>query len=251
MLNKNIFYWGTIRKAIVAFGTIFNDLHIQRRNSAGALVQDIKVPLAYAPKGKFIAKIEAAADLEDQATQMVLPRMGFEITGINFDPERKINPLNQLKVKTTDSTKLKTQRPGVPYIINISLYIMSKNQDDALQIVEQILPYFNPEYVVTVKDVAQMNIVRDLPISLNSVSYDDQYEGNYDTRRAIFWTLDFSLKVHFYGAATDGGVIKRVVANTFVDVGTEPNITYQVEVNPWTAQVDDNWSFMESFDENI
>lgn len=251
MLDKNIYYWGTIRKAIVAFGTLFNDLHIQRRSVNNSVVQDIKVPLAYAPKGKFIAKLEAAPDLEEQRIQMVLPRMGFEITSIAYDPSRKINPLHKMKTTTTDSSKLKTQRPGVPYVINISLYVMSKNQDDGLQIVEQIIPYFNPEYVVTVKDVPTMNITRDIPIVLNNVSFEDQYEGNYDTRRVIMWTLDFSLKVHFYGPATDGGVIKRAMANTLVDSGTQPNIEYTVEVNPFSADANDNWSFLESFDENI
>jgi hypothetical protein len=207
--------------------------------------------LAYAPKGKFIAKLEAAPDLEDQQVQMVLPRMGFEITSIAYDPSRKINPLHKMKTTTTDSSKLKTQRPGVPYVINISLYVMSKNQDDGLQIIEQIIPYFNPEYVVTVKDVPTMNITRDIPIILNNVSFEDQYEGNYDTRRVILWTLDFSLKVHFYGAATDGGVIKRAIAKTFVDAGTDPNIEYTVEVDPFSADANDNWSFLESFDENI
>lgn len=251
MLNKNVYYWGTIRKAIIAFGTVFNNLYIQRRDASGNIEQNMKVPLAYSPKGKFMAKILAAPDSEDQQVQMILPRMGFEITGIAFDPNRMVNAQHKLKVKTTDDSKLKTQRPGVPYTINLSLYVMAKQQDDALQIVEQILPYFTPEYVLTVKDVPEMEVIRDVPIILNSVNYEDVYEGNYDTRRAIFWTLDFTMKVHFYGPATDGGIIKRATANTYVDSSTEPNQVYTVEVNPFTAQRDDNWSFLESFDENI
>ena len=191
------FYNESLRKTIIAFGSLFNDIVITRRDSTGKEIQSMKVPLAYGPKQKFMVRL----DQDPSATQkiaMTLPRIGFEIQSFDYDPVRKLNRIiKQKKVSGTADKKLKqmsTQYTPVPYNMNFELFVMTKNSDDGIQIVEQILPYFQPEYTVAIKEVPEMDIVRDVPVVLNSIGYEDTYEGDFQTRRANIYTFAYTAK---------------------------------------------------------
>lgn len=249
MLNQT-FYWGTIRKSIVAFGNMFNDIYIERRNSSGSTIQTIKVPLSYAPKQKFIQRIVQQPVLEENKIQVVLPRMSFEMTGIYHDPNRKISPITQNRNINTTTTTVNGQYAPSPYNINVSLYVYSKNQDDGLQIIEQILPYFNPDYNLTLKAVPLLDIKNDLPILLENISYEDQYEGDFASRRSIIWTLNFIMKLNFYGPVSKQGIIRKATAKTYNDKAlSDRQQTYTVEVSPNTAKPGDDIDFIETFED--
>ena len=192
------FYWGTIRKSIVAFGNMFNDITIDRRNNAGEVTQTMRVPLAYAPKQKFLARIAAQPQSFEQSFETFLPRMGFEMLGIIYDPSRRVSLVQQNRAVNGSTATLNAQYAPTPYNINIVLYVYVKNQDDGLQIIEQIIPYFNPDYNLTLNAIPALGLKNDLPIILDSVAYDDEYEGDFTQRRAIIWTLSFTLKLNFY-----------------------------------------------------
>jgi len=216
MLDQR-FYWGTIRKAIVAFGSMFNGITIERKDSAGNSIQIQKVPLSYSPKQKFLAKIRQQPSVDETNFSIILPRMGFEMTSLDYDPNRKISPLQQNRTLNSATTSSSQYAP-TPYNINVLLYIYVKNQDDGLQIIEQILPYFNPDYNLTLKAIPELDIKNDLPILLTQIQFEDDYEGDMTTRRAIIWTLSFTMKLNFYGPVSKQGIINRVVANTFRNV---------------------------------
>lgn len=212
----NRFYWGTIRKSIVAFGNMFNNITIQRTNADGEIVQIQRVPLSYSPKQKFLAKIRQQPNVDNNNFQIILPRMGFELVSLDYDPNRKISPMQQSRT-INDTTSASSQYAPTPYNVSLLLYIYAKNQDDGLQIIEQILPYFNPDYNLTMKSIPELDIKNDLPILLNSIGFQDEYEGDMTTRRAIIWTLSFVMKLNFYGPINKQGIINKVNANTFRD----------------------------------
>jgi hypothetical protein len=215
MLDQR-FYWGTIRKAIVAFGNMFNNITIERKDAAGNVVQLQRVPLAYSPQQKFLAKIKQQPNVDNSNFQVILPRMGFEMVSLDYDPNRKISPMQQSRT-INSSTSASAQYAPTTYNINVLLYIYAKNQDDGLQIIEQILPYFNPDYNLTIHAIPELSINNDLPIILNSIGFVDDYEGDMTTRRAIMWTLSFVMKLNFYGPVSKQGIINRVTTNTFRD----------------------------------
>ena len=249
MLDEK-FYWGTVRKSIVAFGNMFNNITIDRRNSSNNVVESIRVPLAYAPKQKLLARIEQQPDLENKNFQIVLPRMSFEMTGIEYDPSRKISPIQQNRAVNASSDTLNQQYAPTPYNINMTLYIYSKNQDDGLQVLEQILPYFNPDYNLTLKAIPALNILNDLPILLENIQYEDNYEGDFALRRSIIWTLNFVMKLNFYGPINKQGIIRKVIATTFNKPDlTEQNQKYTISVDPTTAKPGDALDYLENFEE--
>ena len=251
MLGNRQFYHETVRNIIVGFGTLFNDIHVVRKNNSGVVTQSMKVPLAYGPKQKWLARLDQDAGL-DSKVAITLPRMGFEIQNLTYDPARKLNRVQKFKkVKTSasDSNKLDTQFMPVPYNLNIQLYAMAKNSDDALQMVEQILPYFQPDYTLTIKDMPEMGVARDIPIVLNSINYEDSYQGDYAERRAIMYTLDFTTKFYLYGPVTSSKVIKTVQVDQYTDL---PDVSptreqrYTVTPNPTSADADDDFGFNET-----
>ena len=243
------FYHETMRKIVVSFGTLFNNIQIVRKNSTGTIVQSMKVPLAYGPQQKFLARINADPALGAKVA-VTLPRLGFEMTGITYDPNRKLNRVQKMrKVKTSDSSKIDTQYMPVPYNINFTLYAMAKNSDDALQIVEQILPYFQPDYTLTINDMADMGIKRDVPIILNDVSYEDNYQGDFTERRAIIYTMTFTAKFYLYGPVTSTSVIKTVQVDQYTDLPDQSpkrEQRYTVTPSPATADADDDFGFNET-----
>ena len=251
MLGNRQFYHETVRNIIVGFGTLFNDIHVVRKNNSGAITQSMKVPLAYGPKQKWLARIDQDAGL-DSKVAITLPRMGFEIQNLTYDPARKLNRVQKFKkVKSSasNSNKLDTQFMPVPYNLNIQLYAMAKHSDDALQMVEQILPYFQPDYTLTIKDMPEMGVARDIPIVLNSINYEDNYKGDYAERRAIMYTLDFTTKFYLYGPVTSSKVIKTVQVDQYTDL---PDVSptreqrYTATPNPTSADADDDFGFNET-----
>lgn len=216
MLDQR-FYWGTIRKSVIAFGNMFNNIVIRRLDAQGNEAQLIKVPLAYAPKQKFLAKIEQRPNVDVQNIQVLLPRMSFEMVDIFHDPARKISPVQQTRNVTGGGFTLNAQYAPSPYNITMLLYLYTRNMDDGLQVIEQILPYFNPDYNLSLKTIPELDIKNDLPIILDNIGFEDDYEGDLTTRRAIIWTLSFTMKLNFYGPVTEQGIVRKVVANAFSD----------------------------------
>ena len=244
------FYHETMRKVVVAFGTIFNNINIVRTNSSGATVQSMKVPLAYGPKQKFLTRLREDPNLSKKVA-LTLPRIGFEISGISYDPSRKLNSVQKIK-KTNDSTDGKTlssQFMPVPYNMDFELVVMAKQSDDALQIVEQILPFFQPDYTITLNDNSSMGTTRDVPIILSNVTYADEYEGSFEDRRVITYTLSFTAKFYLYGPVTDQKVIKSVQVDQYTDMpinAPKREQRYNVTPSPASADADDNFGFNET-----
>ena len=242
------FYNEGLRKLTIAFGQLFNNIVIQNTSSTGAVTKRIRVPLAYAPKEKFIVRIEQQANLQsDREVAITLPRLGFEITGLSYDASRKINKMQKLRrVKTSEEgKKLNYNYAPVPYNINFSLYSFTATAENGLQIIEQILPFFQPEYTVTMNVVPELEIKRDIPIILNNVSYEDTYNGEFTQRRAVIYTLAFTAKTYLYGPMTNQGVIKTVQSDLGAD--TDPILSRDERIvivpNPTTADADDDFGF--------
>jgi hypothetical protein len=247
MLDQR-YYWGTVRKAIVAFGNMFNNITIEKAGPNNTSIIQ-RVPLSYSPKQKFLARINQQPNIDKPNMQVVLPRMGFEMVGIDYDPNRKISPLQQTR-SLSGSAVASTQYAPTPYNLTVLLYIYARNQDDGLQIIEQILPYFNPDYNLTLKAIPELNIQNDLPILLNTVGFEDDYEGDFVTRRSVTWTLGFTLKLNFYGPVTKTGIIRKVIANTFNNKDlTEQRQKITVQTNPNSANVTDDYSYLEVFED--
>ena len=204
------FYHATVRKSVAVFGTLFNNLKVVRRNAAGNIINTLKVPLAYGPKQKFIAALDRDTG-KDASLAIKLPRMAFEITSLALDPNQRLVKRAALEeANASDNTKKKLIKHYTTYDIGMSLYIMTKNQDDGLQIVEQILPYFQPEYNVTITPVSGFNYKQDVSVILGSVSIDDQYEGDFTERRVLIYQLDFTMKMKFFGPTGDQKIIREV-----------------------------------------
>ena len=243
------FYHETIRKVIVSFGTMFNNINLVRKDSSGNISQSMKVPLAYGPREKFLVRLREDADLS-KTVAITLPRLGFEIATLSYDPGRKLNRVQKFKkVKGSKASQLDTQFMPVPYNIDIELYVIAKQSDDALQIVEQILPYFQPDYTFTINDQPDMGIKRDVPIILNSIAYEDTYQGDFTTRRALIYTLSFTAKFYLYGPVTSSKVIKTVQIDQYTDLqDTSPKREqrYKVTPKPETAEADDDFGFNET-----
>ena len=207
------FYHGTLRKYVVLFGTLFNDIHINRvgKSADEDYVQTIKVPLSYGPKEKYLARTDADPSYA-RPVAIVLPRMSFEMLGLVYAPDRKFNSLNQTTGYSTDLNKLKSVYSPIPYDLNFELYIYVKNAEDGLQIVEQILPFFKPDLTLSVNVLPAVGIKHDTAFVLNSITSSDTYEGDFMNRRAIVWTLSFTVKVYMYGPVSSGtDIIKQAL----------------------------------------
>jgi len=250
---KDAQYHELIRKTIVAFGTLFNDLYIYRRASTGKINQKMKVPLAYGPKQKFLARIDqdSTRSADDvKSTALTLPRIGFELTGLTYDPSRKLNRIQKFKkVKGADTKSMTNVYMPVPYNVSFTLFTMAKNSEDALQIVEQILPMFQPDYTVSLNVMPSLDIVRDVPIILNDVTYEDSYDGTFTDRRVLMYTLSFTAKMYLYGPVTSTKVIKQVQVDQYTNTSTataKREQRYVVTPNPTTADADDDFGFSET-----
>lgn len=242
------FYHEIIRKTVVAFGTLFNDINVRHKNSDGDSISQIKIPLAYGPIQKFLARIEQQPEL-NKPIAMTLPRLSFEMTSIQYDATRKSNITQTFKA--SDGTNLKKVFLPVPYNIGFQLNLMSKLQDDALQVVEQILPYFQPSFNLTVDLIDSIGEKRDIPIVLDNVSFTDDYEGDFSTRRVLIYTFNFTAKTYLFGpiADTTDGLIRKVQVDYYAGSDTttaKREMRYTVVPDPIDANPDDDFGFSET-----
>jgi hypothetical protein len=244
------YYHEIIRKTIISFGTLFNNISIRHKDSSDDVVSELKVPLAYAPVQKFLARLEQQGDL-NKPVAITLPRLSFEMTDISYDPSRKSGVTQTFKA--SDGTNLKKVFMPVPYNIGFELNLLSKLNDDALQVVEQILPYFQPAFTLTVDLVSSIGEKRDIPIILDNISFQDDYEGDFSTRRALIYTLKFTAKTYLFGPISDttDGLIKKVQ----VDISSSNDIStakremrYTATPDPIDAGPDDNFGFDEGWE---
>ena len=248
------FYHKKIRNTVIAFGTIFNNINIKRLDSSGNPIQNIKVPLSYSPKEKFLARLDAQQDLtgDDSSVAITLPRMSFEVTGYSYDGGRKLNKNQKITKVTTnaDTTKMNSQYMPVPYDVSFSLSVYVANSDDGLQIIEQILPYFQPDYTVTMIEDRTMDTKRDIPFILNNVDYEDSYTGSLTTSRRIIYTLTFTAKIYLFGPISTSAVIKTVSADLYSDTGSNAPRVERVTVtpNPTSADKDDTYTYTTTLD---
>ena len=231
----NHFYNESTRRYVAVFGTLFNDIIIERKNANNTTsVSKIKVPINYAPMQKILARLDQDPNLN--APAMTLPRMSFEITGMTYSAERKLTSLTkQQKVNSTDITSATTLFTPSPYDIEFQLNIMTKYNEDASKILEQILPFFKPDITVGVKMIDTLETFVDIPIVLTGVSMEDTYEADFDTRRALIYTLNFTMKAYFFGPTSTKKLIKFIDVNLYpsfnkADGGEQINITPGVEV---------------------
>jgi len=230
---------------------------VLRKDSSGAVISQMKVPLSYAPKQKFLDRIRETKDMSDAKLAVKLPRMSFEISSLYYDPVRQLPKVNNFtKLVTSDNTKRTKFFTSVPYIINFQLNILAKTNEDAVQIVEQILPFFNPAYTITMKQFSDYpDITEDIPISLIGISYSDDFDGALENRRTIIYSLDFEMKTAFYGPISDSSIIRKSIVDF-----RDPSISYSlsdsddnliqrmtVNLNPLDANLEDSYGYTSSF----
>ena len=213
------FYHEIIRKTVISFGTLFNEIYVRHQDNTGKDISEIKVPVSYGPRQKFLARIQQQPDL-NKATQISLPRMSFEVNNITYDPSRKTGVTQTFKVK--DGKQVKKVFMPVPYNLGFELNILTKLQDDSLQILEQVLPFFQPGFTLTIDLVNSIGEKRDVPMVLDSINFTDDYEGNFETRRALIYTLNFTAKTFMFGPVADStdGLIRKVQLDYYTDTNT-------------------------------
>ena len=247
------FYHETIKRSVSVFGTLFNNINIKRAD--GTL---IKVPLAYGPRAKWIARLQQSADLSLTRTAISLPRMGFELSSIEYDSTRKLTKRTQLKKAIpSNPNNMQYQYAPAPYNLGFDLSVLVKNTDDGLQIIEQIMPYFTPDYTVTINTVPDMADKRDIPITLTSVSQTDEYEGDFTTRQVLRYDLSFVMKNYIYGPVRDSDIIRTVKTRTYIEQGageitntdTAGKVVEQIVMpNPSDADPDGAFTYNETTD---
>ena len=214
----NHFYNETTRRYVAVFGTMFNDIEISRK-TGNATTQRMKVPINYAPMQKILARLDQ--NLQNNAPAITLPRMSFEMTGMTYNPDRKLTSVTKMVRSSAADGTMTTMFSPAPYDIEFQLNIMTKYNEDGTKIVEQILPFFKPDCTVSVKLIDELNTYFDIPIVLNSVSQEDTYEGDFESRRALIWTLNFTMKGYFFGPVST----KKQI--TFVDADIYPTTEVQ------------------------
>ena len=241
------YYHEIIRRTVIAFGTVFNEIYIRHKDSSGDSISEMKVALAYGPIQKFLVRLQQQPEL-NKPIAMTLPRMSFEMTSIQYDATRKANITQTFKA--SDGTNLKKVYLPVPYNIGFQLNIMTKLQDDALQVVEQILPYFQPSFNLTVDLIDSIGEKRDIPIVLDSISFTDDYEGDFSTRRVLIYTLNFTAKTYLFGPIADStdGLIRKVQVDYYNSTDTsiaKREMRYTLTPDPIDANPEDDFGFNE------
>ena len=241
------FYNESLRRMTIAFGQIFNNIQIKRKDSNNTVVQTIRVPLAYAPKEKFLTRLDQQPDLNEREMAITLPRMSFEISGIQYDGARKLTRVQKYKTVKTgiDGKVLNYNYTPVPYNISYTLNVFTATAEGGLQIIEQTLPFFQPDYTVTVNAIPELNIKRDIPIILNDVNYEDSYSGDFTQRRAVIYTLGFTAKTYLFGPASTQKVIKETQTDLHSDTTQTESREVRITItpNPTSADADDDFGF--------
>lgn len=247
---SNYYYHQIIKKTVTAFGTLFNDIHIQHQNSQDETISDMRVPLAYGPIQKFLAKIQQQEKL-NKPVAITLPRMSFEMVSIQYDSSRKSGITQTFKV--SDGTNLKKVFMPVPYNIGFELNILTKLNDDSWQIIEQILPNFQPSFNLTINLVDSIGEKKDIPIVLDDISFRDDYEGDFSQRRSLIYTLKFTAKTYFFGPISDttSGLIRKVQVDMYsgTDIANAKRESrYTVTPDPIDANPEDDFGFDEKWE---
>jgi T4-like virus Myoviridae tail sheath stabiliser len=238
------------------FGTLFNDIVITREDAVGNVVDSIKVPLTYAPKDKLLARVMQDPDLYRE-TAITLPRMSFEYHDYTYDGDRKLNTLNWKAKKDEDNaSKFFRQYEPVPVNLRFSLYVYVKNAEDGTKIIEQILPYFRPDWTANINLIPDMDVAIKVPIVLERCVSEDKYDGNYTTRRALIWTLDFTIKGYLFGPIIKfantrfftgtpedhSDVVSSVVVTPGMYANGDPTSNAAASISPLLIYVDDDWA---------
>lgn len=268
------FYNSLIRKYVILFGSIFNDIYIDRIAANGTVQKTLKIPLQYGPKERYLARYRQNPDLLREVS-MVFPRMAFEITSINYDPTRKLNTIGKIPNINSNSNILDIQYNPVAYNFDITLSIISRNTEDALRIVEQIIPYFTPQWTETLSLIEGMNINMDIPIVLKNVQMIDTYSSNFEDKEWIVWDLTFTLKGYLYGPTKTKSLIKQSIANAYIPKGSvdsgigitpavatvtvtpgmlangSPTSNASLTVPSSQISADDNYGFITDYEENL
>ena len=229
------FYNGIIRKYIIMFGRMFNDIDVVRYNGSEA-VQTIRVPIAYGPSEKWLTRLDEDAGLNKEVA-VQLPRLGFELTSMTYDPTRALNKMQKSTAASTYTNTVSTQYTPVPYNFNITLTGMFSFQEDAVQVTEQIIPFFRPEWTMSLKLLDSIPDYYDVPTVLNNMSMEDTYDSDFLSRRAIIYTWDFTVKGYLFGPVRNKGVIKRAVIDMAVNdtadpIGTEVGPDKKITLTP-------------------
>jgi hypothetical protein len=268
MAFVNYFYNATTKKYIALFGTTFNKISIVRDDpNTGDSVQRMVVPISYGPYQKFLARVNQDPEI-NRKTAITLPRMAFEITNMEYDGSRKINSTRRISGQSHGDDKKSFQYVGVPYNLNFTLSIMTKYAEDGTQILEQIIPFFKPEWTYTVKLIDNIDPI-DIPIILNSVNMDDLYEADFETRRSLLWTLTFTMKAWYFGPQRESSVIKFIDIRTHTKVTSDAEPEMQLTIQPGLTangqpttsidetidyeliNVDDDWGLITIFRDEI
>ena len=249
----NYFYNESMRRMTIGFGQIFNNIQIKRKDDTGKVIQTIRVPLAYGPKEKFLVRLDQQSSLNNREFAITLPRMGFEIANISYDPTRKLTRIQRFKrVKANkDGKVLDFNYTPVPYNISYNLFSFTASAEAGLQIIEQILPFFQPDFTVTINAIPSLDIKRDIPIILNTVNYEEKYSGDFQTRRAVIYTLNFTAKTYLFGPSTSQKVIKTVQTDQYSDtdlVNKARESRIIVVPDPTSADADDDFGFTTTID---
>ena len=248
----NYFYHERVRRSVAIFGKVFNDIYVLRKNSAGSVISTVKVPLSYAPKNKFLDRIREQADLASgQRVALKLPRMSFEIVSYTYDPTRQLQKTSNFMQTGSTAAQRAKINAYVPYNITFQLNVYAKTQDDALQIVEQIMPYFAPQYNLTMSPIsAYPDLKEDVPITLQSVDFADDFEGDVATRRTIIYTLTFEMKANFYGPIADKSVITKAIPKIDLDdvgIADSDYLTITITPTPAGVSADSDYGFSEVY----
>jgi len=232
MFQQN-FYHGLIRKYVVAFGTLFNDITIVRRDASENGVKLVKVPISYGPKEKFLVRLRRDPNL-DQNVAIDTPRIGFNLESLTYSAERKLNKVRKnVATLAANNEVLTSQFVPIPYDLDFSLSIFVRNAEDGTRILEQILPYFSPEFNVSVSTIDELSLIDDIPIALNSVTSQEEFEGNFDQRRSILWNLSFTMRALIYGPVdTDAKVIRSANVQTYSSTSLDSEIESSVSTTP-------------------
>ena len=234
------FYFGLIRKYVILMGTLVNNIKITRTDKEGNITELLKVPVTYAPKDKMLARVIQDPSIDRQTAVAPLPLISFEMGKMSYDGSRKLPTINKSASKdSSDANKIKYQYNPVPYNIDFKVYVYVKNAEDGSKIIEQILPYFTPDWTTTISLIPELGINMDIPILLTSIQHTDTYDGQFKERRAIIWTIDFTLKGYIYGPVKKNGLIKFAKSNFYIPssenaidgVGVTP-ISERVTVQP-------------------
>jgi hypothetical protein len=252
MLSSSPFYNRTTEKAIIAFGNLFKNVYIERCKQDGTVEKTIQVPVSYGPKEKFLAREQQQPNIDFSTEELTLPRLAFEITGFQPDASRRMNPMQQRKAVVNGQTN-SVFNPA-PWNLNVSLYAIAKYQTDALQMFEQIIPMFNPSYIVTMKSLPELNLTDDVPIILDTVQHEDTYDQKFEQRRIVTFTFNFTIQMNYYGGVDKNRAVIKQTEVEMVGGTTDPSLglpaleVIKNTVSPLSSNVTDSWTTITEID---